>query len=78
MKMNENIKKLYKSVFHQEAEEEKIQALVDLYGEWKVENVLQYYLINGVIPPGEGKRNNPYGLLFNVCRDWACIGEEKK
>jgi len=68
MKENE-LNDLFKLVFKREVDQIKMNILIKTFGEEKIISVLEYFVICGVKPPGEGKRDNPYGLLYKCCED---------
>lgn len=66
----EEINNLFIQVFDCEPDAPKLKALIETSGIEKIADILRYYIINGIFPPAEGKRFNPYGLLYKVSKNW--------
>jgi hypothetical protein len=64
------IAKLFKKAFNKESDKNQLDRLVNRFGYPKVLHVLDYFSDRGVNPPGEGKKNNPYGLLYLILKNW--------
>ena len=64
-----DVYKMFQKVFG-EADLEKIDTLIHRYGIEKIDSILGYFELNGVAPPKEGQRNNPYALLYKVAQKW--------
>jgi hypothetical protein len=67
--MNKEMTRLFEKVFN-EMPDERLDLVVEKYSSEVVTDILRYYLINGIHPPAEGKRTNPYGLLYKVGQNW--------
>jgi hypothetical protein len=61
---------IFEKTFKEKAENEKIESLIDMFGGNIVSQVFGYILINGVKSPVPGRRNNPYGLIYKICKDF--------
>jgi hypothetical protein len=67
----EKFNKDFTSLFKQEPEDEKTEALISEFGEETLRSVINYLIISGAVKPvPEGKRNNPYAFLYKVCSKW--------
>jgi hypothetical protein len=63
----EKILEIFEDTFKEKPEDQKINSLIELFGITIVSGTFGYFLCNGVRPPAEGKRNNPYGLIYKIC-----------
>lgn len=63
-------------VFNEKPDTKKLSYLIKYFGQDRVNEALEYCFI---FPPKylEGKRNNPYGLLYIMCRKWDLNLENK-
>jgi hypothetical protein len=66
--MNSNIKEKFITVFTITPDEPRINAVIKFLGEEKVELALDYLLMTGLRPPSEGRKENPYGLVYSIAR----------
>lgn len=63
----EDINTLFTIVFGEEGDEVRLERLCKYWDIALVDRVLNYLLIYGLLPPREGQKHNPYGLLFVLC-----------
>jgi hypothetical protein len=58
----------FEDVFNQKCDLKRFAMLIKAVGYVDVLSVLEYLVIFGTTPPGEGKRDNPYGLIFKITK----------
>jgi len=58
----------FELIFDSKPNPDRLAALIRLWGENKIDLILDELLIIGVKPLKEGKRNNPYGLIFSCAK----------
>lgn len=51
-------------------EDEKLENLIKYFGIERISMVFMYFSINGIKPPTNGKKPNPWGLVFKLCSEW--------
>ncbi len=66
-----NLEVKFEKLFGLMPDREKFELLLESAGEEKIESIFNYWLLcGGVNPPGDGKRFNPYGLIYKVASGW--------
>jgi len=68
---------VFESVFKEKPDEIKIDSLIGLFGMDVVSEGLTYLLMKGLRPVESGRRSNPYGLIFRVCKKGIEINQYK-
>lgn len=63
------LSQVFETIFKREVEEDRLLALVKFWGIEKVTDTLNYLLITGAWPVKEGSRDNPYGLIYKICKN---------
>jgi hypothetical protein len=57
----------FKRVFNKEPDKDRIAGLINHFGSERIAEVLERLFIVGISPVVEGKKDNPYGLLWVIC-----------
>lgn len=65
-----NLMEKFAKIFNREVDTERLTALIDFWGIDKMTDAINYLLITGVWEIKEGCRDNPYGLLYKICKNY--------
>jgi hypothetical protein len=69
MKRNE-LETTFEEIFGVKPDPYKFDLLLGQVGEEKMASIFTYWLICGIKPQAEGKRFNPYALIYKIAPKW--------